>query len=170
MTEQLARKAVEDEGEASALVALIGTGDVDAALALNGRVAAVMPHLRPVEVWFVRKIADRWGKVIEAQASSAWEAARAGADPALEARTKEAWFETWQWWQGERRRAKEEAEAKVAARAKEIAKQLEPKPEPSEAAVAEVLKELEEPEPKVEAKPKPGDIPPARDPAPTTHQ
>jgi hypothetical protein len=90
MTEQLARK-VEGEAEATALLSLINRGDLDGAVALNGRLAVEMPYLRIVEYWFVRKITDRWGKPSGEGASDVWREARKSADPALEAIAHQAW-------------------------------------------------------------------------------
>jgi hypothetical protein len=171
MTEQVVRKARgEGEAEASQLVALIDRGDVDGALALNGQVAATVPHLHPVEVWFVRRISDRWGKPSAGLASDAWEAARAVADPALEAVAKQAWFETWQWWQGEKAAADKRPDWAKA----DWDEPIEAAPAPVAEPVAEpLLKELPTEEPK-QAAPKPEpkverllfDIPPAPLPPP----
>jgi hypothetical protein len=164
MTEQLAKVSRESEEPTAALVGLIEADDVDGALALNAQVAA--PHLRPVQLFFVRSIGDRWGKGAEGLAAEAWAKVNASAPELNEGLLRQrliAFLEE----------QTAELAKKVAERGAGIAAQLDaaeaagpkaepaaaPKEEEENATVAALLKELEEPKPtelpKPEAKPAP---------------
>jgi hypothetical protein len=76
--EQLQRKPSPQGGEATELVALVRTGNVDGALALNAQIAEEMPFATLVEGWFIGKIEEEWPNA-KAIATEAWAKARASA-------------------------------------------------------------------------------------------
>src|SRR5215471_2238841 len=74
---------LSEGGEATQLVALIKSDNLNGALALNEQIAGEMPFATLVEAWFVGKIEAEWGSYGESGARSAWERAKASAEPWL---------------------------------------------------------------------------------------
>jgi len=62
---------LSEGGEATQLVALIKSDNLNGALALNEQIAGEMPFATLVEAWFVGKIEAEWGSYGESGARSA---------------------------------------------------------------------------------------------------